>query len=196
MKDVSWLDFLKLRLTYGVNGNVDQSSTTYFVARYRTLSYDPTNTQYLNYSDDNLPNPKLRWEKTSTFNVGLDFRMLNNLLSGSLEFYNRVGDDLLVRKYMDSTLGASSRVINNGKMRNRGIELSLTANLIRQKDWGLSATLNYAYNNNKMLNVEHNPTDIASNFTQHPLGRGRPLRTRHQEPAPPALVCRRRLEHL
>ena len=79
-----------------------------------------------------------------------------------------MGDDLLVRKYMDSTLGASSRVINNGKMRNRGIELSLTANLIRQKDRGLSATLHYAYHNNKMLNVEHNPTDIASNFITAP----------------------------
>jgi outer membrane receptor protein involved in Fe transport len=168
MKNISWLDFLKLRLTYGVNGNVDQSSTTYFVARYKTQSSDPTNTQYLSYSDDNLPNPKLRWEKTSTFNIGLDFRVLNNLLSGSLEFYNRVGDDLLVRKYMDSTLGATSRVINNGKMRNQGIELSLNANLIRTKDWGLSATVNYAYNKNKMLSVDHNPTDIASNYITAP----------------------------
>ena len=168
MQGLSWLDFLKLRLTYGVNGNVDQSSTTYFVARYRIESNDPTNTQYLRYSDDNLPNPKLRWEKTSTFNVGLDFRLLNNLLSGSLEFYNRIGDDLLVRKYMDSTLGASARVINNGKMRNQGIELSLTGNLVRTKDWGLSATLNYAYNNNKMLSVEHSPTDIASSFITAP----------------------------
>ena len=168
MKSLSWLDFLKFRITYGVNGNVDQSSTTYFVARYRTMSQDPTNTQYLNYTDDNLPNPKLRWEKTSTFNIGFDFRLLNNLLSGSLEFYNRVGDDLLVRKYMDSTLGATSRVINNGKMRNRGIEFSLTGNIIRSKDWNLSATLNYAYNNNKMLTVEHNPTDIASNFVMAP----------------------------
>jgi outer membrane receptor protein involved in Fe transport len=168
MKGLSWLDFLKFRITYGVNGNVDQSSTTYFVARYRTMSQDPTNTQYLNYTDDNLPNPKLRWEKTSTFNIGFDFRLLNNLLSGSLEFYNRVGDDLLVRKYMDSTLGATSRVINNGKMRNRGIEFSLTGNIIRSKDWNLSATLNYAYNNNKMLTVEHNPTDIASNFVMAP----------------------------
>ena len=167
-KGLSWLDFLKFRITYGVNGNVDQSSTTYFVARYRTMSQDPTNTQYLNYTDDNLPNPKLRWEKTSTFNIGFDFRLLNNLLSGSLEFYNRVGDDLLVRKYMDSTLGATSRVINNGKMRNRGIEFSLTGNIIRSKDWNLSATLNYAYNNNKMLTVEHNPTDIASNFVMAP----------------------------
>ena len=169
MKDISGLDFLKLRLTYGVNGNVDQSSTTYFVARYRTESSDPTNTQYLRYSDDNLPNPKLRWEKTSTFNFGLDFRLLNNLLSGSLEFYNRVGDDLLVRKYLDSTLGATQRVINNGKMRNRGIELSLTGNILRSKDWGLSATLNFAYNQNKMLSVEHSETDIASNFITAPL---------------------------
>ena len=168
MKNVSWLDFLKLRLTYGVNGNVDQSSTTYFVARYRTESTDPTNTQYLRYTDDNLPNPKLRWEKTSTLNVGLDFRLLNNLLSGSLEFYNRVGDDLLVRKYLDSTLGATSRVINNGRMRNRGVELSLTANLLRTKDWGLSASLNFAYNNNKMLLVEHNPTDGAFSFISSP----------------------------
>ena len=168
MKDISWLDFLKLRLTYGVNGNVDQSSTTYFVARYKNLSQDPTNTQYLNYTDDNLPNPKLRWEKTSTFNAGLDFRLLNNLLSGSLEFYNRIGEDLLVSKYMDSTLGATSRVINNGKMRNMGVELSLTGNIIRTGDWGLTATLNYAYNKNKMLSVEHNPTDIASNFITAP----------------------------
>ncbi len=168
MKGISWLDFLKLRLTYGVNGNVDQSSTTYFVARYRTMSYDPTNTQYLNYNDDNLPNPKLRWEKTSTFNIGVDFRLLNNILSGSLEYYNRVGDDLLVRKYLDPTVGATQRVINNGKMRNSGVELSLTGNIIRKGDWNFSTTLNLAFNKNKLLRVEHSPTDIASNFILSP----------------------------
>ena len=168
MKGISWLDFLKLRLTYGVNGNVDQSSTTYFVARYRTENSDPTNTQYLRYSDDNLPNPKLRWEKTSTFNIGIDYRLLNNLLNGSLEFYNRVGDDLLVRKYLDSTLGATQRVINNGKMRNQGIEFVLNANIIRKGDWNFSAGLNIAWNKNKMLRVEHASTDIASNFVTAP----------------------------
>ena len=168
MKGISWLDFLKLRLTYGVNGNVDQSSTTYFVARYRIEGNDPTNTQYLRYSDDNLPNPKLRWEKTSTFNIGLDYRLFNNLLSGSLEFYNRVGDDLLVRKYLDSTLGTSNRVINNGKMRNQGIEFVLNANIIRSKDWNFSAGLNIAWNKNKMLRVDHASTDIASSFITAP----------------------------
>ncbi len=168
MKGISWLDFLKLRLTYGVNGNVDQSSTTYFVARYRVLNSDPTGTQYLNYDSNDLPNPKLRWEKTSTFNIGVDFRLFNNLISGSLEFYNRVGDDLLVTKVLDSTLGASSRVINNGKMRNRGVELSLTGNIIRKKDWGLSANLNFAYNKNTMLRVDHADATTALSFISAP----------------------------
>ena len=169
MKGISWIDFLKLRMTYGVNGNVDQSSTTYFVARYRNLNSDPTNTQYLNYDSSDLPNPKLRWEKTSTFNIGVDFRLLNNLLSGSLEFYNRVGDDLLVTKILDATLGATSRVINNGKMRNRGIELSLTGNIVRKKDWSLSANLNLAYNSNKMLRVDHADNTTAFSFISAPV---------------------------
>lgn len=169
MKPISWVDYLKLRATYGVNGNVDQTSSTYFVARYRTLSTDPTATKYLYYTDDNLPNPKLRWERTSTFNVGLDYRLLNNVLNGSIEFYNRTGSDLLVTKYLDSTLGATSRVINNGKMRNLGVELSLTGNIYRNRDWRVSTTLNIAYNKNKMLAVEHRSTDVSSNFISAPL---------------------------
>ena len=168
MKGISWLDYLKLRITYGINGNVDQSSTTYFVARYKSLNSDPTNTVYLNYNDSDLPNPKLRWEKTSTFNIGVDFRLFNNLISGSLEYYNRVGDDLLVTKIMDSTLGITSRVINNGKMRNSGIELSLTGNIIRKKDWNLSANLNFAYNKNKILRVDHRSDETSSNFIMAP----------------------------
>ena len=70
-----------------------------------------------------LPNE----EKTATYNIGLDFRLFKNLISGTLEYYNRHSSDLLVRRYMDPTLGAGSRVVNNGEMRNRGVELSLSA---------------------------------------------------------------------
>ena len=168
MKGISWLDYLKLRITYGVNGNVDQSSTTYFVARYRVENNDPTNTAYLRYNSNDLPNPKLRWEKTSTFNVGLDFRLFNNILSGTLEFYNRVSDDLLVTKILDSTLGTTSRVINNGKIRNQGIELSLTGNILRKKDWNLSANLNFAYNNNTVMRVDQSSTTSAVSYITSP----------------------------
>lgn len=168
MKGITWLDYLKLRTTYGINGNVDQTSSTYFVARYKTLSYDPTYTPYLNYSDDNLPNPQLRWERTSTFNAGADFRLFHNVITGSIEFYNRVGSDLLVRKYLDSTLGATKRVINNGKMRNRGIELSLRGNIVHNTDWDFSTSITLGYNKNKMLYVEHSSSDIASVFITAP----------------------------
>ncbi len=62
-KEISWLDYLKLRMTYGINGNVDQSSTTYFVVKKKSIKSNPIKTTYLTYEDDDLPNPKLRWGK-------------------------------------------------------------------------------------------------------------------------------------
>ena len=167
IKEISWLDYLKLRMTYGINGNVDQSSTTYFVVKKKTQS-NPIKTTYLTYEDDDLPNPKLRWEKTATYNIGLDFRLFKNLISGSLEYYNRHSSDLLVRRYMDPTLGAGSRVVNNGEMRNRGVELSLTTNIIRKKDWNFAVDFNFDYNKNKMLKVDHSESDNARVFIASP----------------------------
>lgn len=163
MKPVKWVDFLKLRLTYGVNGNVDQSSTTFFTARYKTQS-NPIRTTYLYYDDDDLPNPQLRWEKTATLNLGLDFRLLGNRINGSIEYYNRHANDLLVRHYMDPTIGAKSRVINNGEMRNRGVELNMTGRIYSNKDWDISASFTYAHNSNMMLKVDHSDSDYASLF--------------------------------
>lgn len=163
----SWLDYLKLRMTYGVNGNVDQTSTTYFVVSQKNNT-NPVPTKYLEYTDDDMPNPHLRWEKTATFNAGIDYRLFGGDMSGSIDFYNRHASDLLVRRYMESTLGAVSRVVNNGEMRNRGVEFTMSGNIIRNSDWGLSATLIYAHNSNKMLKVDHDDTDIASSFIMSP----------------------------
>lgn len=167
MRPVTWLDYLKLRATYGVNGNVDQSSTTYFVATYKTQS-NPVKTQYLKYDDDDLPNPDLRWEKTATTNFGVDFAVLDNRINGSIDYYNRHASDLLVRKYMDPTVGPKSHVINNGEMRNRGIELTLNATIYKNRDWNIGATLTYAHNSNKMLAVDHSESDYASLFILSP----------------------------
>lgn len=167
MKKVAWVDYLKLRATYGVNGNVDQSSTTYFIVKQKTQS-NPIRTTYLQYDDDDLPNPKLRWEKTATLNLGVDFRLFNNVVNGSVEYYNRHASDLLVRRYMDPTLGASSRVVNNGEMRNRGVELSLRANVVRQRDWELGVSWTHALNANKMVKVDRDETASAYSFIASP----------------------------
>lgn len=167
MKDVSWLDMLKLRATYGVNGNVDQNSTTYFVVSQKTYKYPITST-YLNFEDDDLPNPHLRWEKTTTANVGLDFRVLRNRLGGTVEFYNRRSDDLLVKRYMDPTMGAASHVVNNGVMRNRGVELSLDAEIVRTRDFEFAVDFTFAGNANTMLKVDHKDDDSAQSFISAP----------------------------
>jgi len=168
----SWLNYLKLRASYGVSGNVDQESTTYFVAKYKKMS---TSLQplgqgitYLDYDGDDLPNPKLRWEKTATTNIGLDFRLFKNLIRGNIEYYNRHGSDLLVRRFMDSTLGTDSRVVNNGEIRNRGLELSLTGNIINTADWSLAVTLTHAINKNKVIAVDEDPTWVAGNYITSP----------------------------
>ena len=168
----SWLSYLKLRASYGVNGNVDQASTTYFVAKYKKMS---TSLQplgqgltYLDYDGDDLPNPKLRWEKTATTNIGLDFRLFKNLIRGNIEYYNRHGSDLLVRRFMDSTLGTDSRVVNNGEIRNRGLEVSITGNIINTEDWNFSVTLTHATNSNKVIAVDEDPNWVASNYITSP----------------------------
>lgn len=167
MKDISWINYLKLRATYGINGNVDQSSTTYFIVKQKVQS-NPIKINYLSYDDDDLPNPRLRWEKTATLNTGLDFRLFNNIINGSIEYYNRYASDLLVRKYMDPTIGAKSRVINNGEIRNQGIELSLSANIIRRKDWNFGIDMSFAHNKNKIMKVDHDETAASTSFILSP----------------------------
>lgn len=167
MKNIDWLNYLKFRVTYGINGNVDQSSTTYFVVKQKVQN-NPTKTPYLLYDDDDLPNPKLRWEKTATYNMGLDFRFLDERVRGSIEYYNRNASDLLVRRYMDPTIGASSRVVNNGEMRNRGVELSLMFDVVRKKNWNMGLDFNFSYNKNKMTKVDHDATASSVNFILSP----------------------------
>lgn len=167
MKNISWINYLKLRATYGINGNVDQSSTTYFIVKQKVQS-NPIKTDYLSYDDDDLPNPRLRWEKTATLNTGLDFRLFNNIINGSIEYYNRYSSDLLVRKYMDPTIGAKSRVINNGEMRNQGVELSISADIVRHKDWNFGIDMSFAHNANKIMKVDHDETASSTSFILSP----------------------------
>ena len=87
------------------------------------------------------PNPKLRWEKTTTTNVGVDFALFTNRLNGSVEYYNKKGTDLLASSNGISVEGQgfSTNVINNGEMTNRGFELNVNGVIIQNRDWSWSA---------------------------------------------------------
>ena len=154
MKDYSWVDALKLRTSYGLTGNIDSNVSSYLTA---TLANEFIY-GHMGASLDTPPNDQLRWEKTASWNVGVDFSFWNNRLSGSLDYYLKKGSDLLSVTDLDPISGWSQLTINNGKMTNKGIELQLNGQIIKpsqQDGFGLNASFNIAFNRNKVTKVDH-----------------------------------------
>ncbi len=154
LKGIEWLNMLKLRTSYGIGGNIAKLS-----APYLTMYYGTNNKVSLpQASVGNRPNPSLRWEKTYTFNTGLEFAMFNNRINGVVEFYNKRGVDLLANSNGVPTegYGFNTFVINNGKMTNRGVELTLNGVAYTDRDWTwtVNGTLGYNKNNVDFVNVE------------------------------------------
>ena len=152
--NVDWVNNLKLRVSYGIGGNIAKDSAPYMTAWYSTNNH-------INQPQGNIssrPNPNLRWEKTTTFNVGLDFAVLNNRISGSIDFYNKLGSDLLANTMGVPTegWGYSTYTINNGKMRNRGVEIQLNTIPYQSRDWTWAIGGVFGYNKNTVtyINVE------------------------------------------
>ena len=162
------INLLKLRLTYGISGNVDQTTTPFLRGRLTTDARGAyPSLQYLQFNDTDLPNPKLRWEKTETANIGIDFGMWH-WLSGSIDLYRRYSSDLLVLTELDPTVGAQRRLINNGALLNRGIEVSLNATRKLTDDLQLSIGTTFAYNKNTIEKVSSKPTN-AMEYARNPL---------------------------
>jgi TonB-linked SusC/RagA family outer membrane protein len=150
IESLGWINLLKLRATYGVNGNQNTETTKFLTAR-RVNDNLFTSLQYLNITG--LPNPKLRWEKTETYNLGLDMAFLGNRLRGTIDFYDRKSTDLMVTTDLDPTVGAASLVINNGILRNKGIEFTVNSDWLKSGDLMLSSTFVLGFNRSKIGKV-------------------------------------------
>lgn len=157
MKPIVWLDLLKLRMTYGITGNVDQNTSPYLIGDYFTNFM--TNTGVTKITTP--PNPMLRWEKTSTFNFGIDFAMLKRL-NGSFDVYRRYSSDLLANKTLDASTGWEQAVFNNGAMKNIGVEFSLSYDWLKTHDWALNTSLTASYNKNTIEKIGYVPTSARS----------------------------------
>ncbi|MDY0904691.1 SusC/RagA family TonB-linked outer membrane protein [Pedobacter sp. CFBP9032] len=159
LESLGWINLLKVRATYGVNGNQNTETTKFLTAR-RVNDNLITSLQYLNILG--LPNPKLRWEKTETYNLGLDMAFLGNRLRGTIDFYDRKSTDLMVTTDLDPTVGAASLVINNGILRNRGIEFTVNGNWFESGDLKLSSTFVIGFNRSKIGKVNRALATAAS----------------------------------
>ncbi|WP_290146998.1 TonB-dependent receptor [uncultured Duncaniella sp.] len=154
--NAGWVNMLKLRASYGIGGNIAKNRWPYTVAYYSTNTHPGVGG--MQGSISSRPNPKLRWEKTTTTNVGVDFALFTNRLNGSVEYYNKKGTDLLASSNGISVEGQgfSTNVINNGEMTNRGFELNVNGVIIQNRDWSWSAQGVIGYNHSKVdyVNVE------------------------------------------
>jgi len=160
MKDVTWVDNLKLRASYGTTGN-ERILEGYYSAlnNYNTLfatglSYNDNQT----FVRAQLGNEELRWETITTANVGVEFGLFNKRLRGAIEAYTRETSDLFSQRAV-STLVVPSGAIpaNIGDIVNRGVELSLNYDLVRANDpkgfnFGVNANVNY--NRNEVLEID------------------------------------------
>ena len=158
------MDELKLRVGYGVSGN--QSGLN----PYQSLSlYGSSGTYYDNgawhtaYGVSQNPNPNLKWESTSQFNVGIDFSIFKSRLSGTIEYYNRLTTDLLYSypvpspPYLYTTM-----VANVGSMENKGLELTLTGDVIRKTNLRWTISVNAAHNANKITKLSNDEFTTSS----------------------------------
>jgi TonB-dependent starch-binding outer membrane protein SusC len=142
------LSFLKLRASYGIVGNAEIGNFPQLGLLSGGAGYAGVGGQ----SPSQIGNPDLRWETNRQFDVGLDFGLFNNRISGEVDYYLRKSEDLLLRVNIPTSTGFSSVVKNLGSMENYGVEFVLnTQNLTGAFKWNTS--LNIAYNKGKVTNI-------------------------------------------
>ncbi|MDE5711901.1 MAG: SusC/RagA family TonB-linked outer membrane protein, partial [Bacteroides sp.] len=146
------LSFGKLRASYGLNGNVSGISAYGLQGAYGVKQYQAAIGNLLT----TLPNPGLKWEKSHTFEVGLDLGFLENRYMANLTFYNRRTKDKLASITLPSHSGVTNWTTNNGELQNRGLEIDLNARLVDTKDWKFNVNANLSWNKNKIISLPYN----------------------------------------
>jgi len=168
MKDLNlnWLNNLKMRLSYGSGGNnrIDPDLFhTMFVASSTEAGY-ASNDASVNtglYASV-LANPSIRWETTISKNIGLDADMLNGRLTASVDIYDNRTKDLLLLANVPQSSGYLTQSQNVGKTQNKGIELQLSGQIIKKRDFSYTSSFNIALNRNKILALQKGVTSFFS----------------------------------
>lgn len=151
-RNISTIDMLAVRLTYGYNGNVDRSTAFQPLINQAATPNVYTNDQTATISS--FGNPSLRWEKTGTWNLGIDYSILKNRLFGKIDVYRKLGTDLIATISIPAVNGTTSQKLNNAAMTNRGIEIELGTYLpIKGRDISWQGNVNFSYNKNEITRL-------------------------------------------
>lgn len=152
------LSFLKLRAGYGQNGNVNPD----FIGSYTLQGSYGTTDKYngiLGFGLGNLPNPGIRWEKSSTVDAAVDVSFLNNKYNLSVGYFNRLTSDLYANVNLPGSSGKNSILTNNGSVRNSGVEIDVNANVLDIGKWSWKVGGNITFIRSTIEKLPFNDND-------------------------------------
>ncbi len=161
MQNLAAINDLKLRASYGVTGNQE-------IGLYRSLPrYETVNEIFgtipavgVRPASDGIPNPDLTWEQTSQLDIGFDLSAYNNRLNVTVDYYNKITEDLILNFPVAVESGYSNVLRNSGSIQNEGIELSI-GTALKMGEVGISLDANFTYNDNTILDLGGRDTLIA-----------------------------------
>jgi TonB-linked SusC/RagA family outer membrane protein len=151
LTEIMWLNEFAVKSSYGIQGNVADEQTPSMILELGPR--EALSGYYMNYLSI-LPNPYLKWEKTNSFNIGTDFALFNNRVSGTFEYYHKKGHDQIVRTEVVPTVGVTSMSINVGDIMNKGYEMILNVVPVKTKDFTWSLHVNGGRNVNRVTRGE------------------------------------------
>lgn len=159
--NVKGIDYLKLTGGYEVSGNDD-------IDYYATRTYF-SNFQFLDKATGilltNIQNPKLQWETTKRYNIGLQASMLNNRLNVGIEYFHSNTDNLLTRKSVSDITGVSTMWSNDGSLSNRGVDFNVNAMLVQHKDWRWQAGFTIGHYKNEITSLPESNLNLIRTYS-------------------------------
>jgi TonB-linked SusC/RagA family outer membrane protein len=172
MQSVDWVSALKLRLGVGVTGNSAISPyatlgsiSSYYVpfgGQSNALMY-VTNEPYYTSTQVAMANPALEWEKTTQYNLGVDFSLLKGRIGGAIDLYTSNTNDLIMTMKIPTLTGYPSTLANVGKTKNKGVEVSLSLIPVKVNDFTWASTLNAAYQKDEIVELANGKNDMPDN---------------------------------
>ena len=160
MKGNATIDNLKLRVSWGQTGNSEGIRPLLSKSFYGASGsyFDGAANDFLPaYSIQSNPNPNLKWEINENYGAGIDFSLFKGKLTGNLDVYTRTTKDLLYTVNVPQEKGYvyPTMLANIGSMKNQGVELSLTYQIVESKDWNIATTLAASFNKNEIVSLKN-----------------------------------------
>ena len=163
LKDIDWLNQLKVRVGYGETGNQGIDPYLTFSDYANRVDYaDANGNSIKGMQISTLQNEGLKWERTSSWNAGVDFGFWNGRLNGTVDLYRKNTSNLLISRALPLSSGFQTVMMNQGSLLNKGLEISLNADIVRANGWNWSLGGNIGFNKSSIENLGLDPADIGS----------------------------------